>query len=82
MLEAYFRPIYQACLADPVAKWLVISHPFITYLACGTGIFAAVMVAGNYPMLATALLLLSGFLDTLDGSVARMNNRISRRHGA
>jgi len=78
MLEAYFRPIYQACLADPVAKYLSNYSPtFITYLACAAGIMVLPALFYNYPVLATILLLFSGFLDTIDGSVARINNKIS-----
>lgn len=78
MLEVYLRPIYQSCLADPAAKWLGRYSPVqITYLGCLTGILVGPALLFKGPLLATLLLLLSGFLDSVDGTVARANNKTS-----
>lgn len=78
MLEVYLRPIYQACLVDPVAKAFSRQSPMmITYLACLTGMLVAPALLMNYASVAIMLLLMSGFLDTLDGTVARINNKVS-----
>lgn len=78
MLEVYFRPLYQACIVNPIAKW---AKPFspnaITYIACLTGILVAPLLKFNFLFLATSFLLISGFLDTLDGAVARTRGKIT-----
>jgi phosphatidylglycerophosphate synthase len=78
MLEVYLRPIYQSCLVDPIAKRLSQYSPaLITYLACASGVMVVPALVYNMPMLAIGFLLFSGFLDTLDGTVARINNKAS-----
>jgi phosphatidylglycerophosphate synthase len=80
MLEAYLRPIYQSCLVDPIAKRFSHYSPaLITYLACAFGIMVVPALLFNSVTLAISFLLVSGFLDTLDGTVARINNKTSDR---
>jgi phosphatidylserine synthase len=77
MLEAYLRPIYQLYIVNPIAKKTAFSPQQITYLAGLSGVLAALALVFNFPKLAILFLLFSGFLDTLDGTVARMENTTS-----
>lgn len=76
MLEAILRPRFQRYCVDSVAKVLstasVISPLDITLLAgiCGIGTF--VLLVNSLPVIASVLLLISGYLDVLDGSLARV----------
>ena len=80
MLEVYLRPIYQSLLVDPIARMFSNYSPMmITYIACLSGIMIAPALMYGHPTLAIALLLFSGFLDTLDGTVARANNKVSEQ---
>lgn len=79
MLEIYFRPFYQKILVDPlvvgVGKYL--SPNKITFLACFTGILVLPALFLHQIAIGCGLVLLSGYLDTLDGSIARANNTTS-----
>lgn len=77
MIEIYLRPYFQFFLINPIAKKITFSPKKITYGACLTGILVAPTLILNFPKLAIFLLLLSGLLDMLDGSVARMTNSTS-----
>lgn len=78
MLESYLRPIYQYFLLDPLARFAKRIPPNqITAFACITGILVAPALAAHWYFLATLLLLTSGFFDTLDGTVARLNRLTS-----
>lgn len=79
MLETYFRPAYQKFFVDPLAKCLVkyLSPNSTTLLACLIGIAAAPALICHYSILACGLLLISGYFDTLDGTLARLSKRIS-----
>ena len=76
MIDSYFRAPYQRLL-DPLAKKCTCAPNTVTTLALALGILTAPLLAYHYNWLALALLLLSGFCDTLDGSIARMRNRTS-----
>ncbi|NGX56506.1 MAG: Inner membrane protein YnjF [Candidatus Anoxychlamydiales bacterium] len=74
MLDTSFRSFYQKVLIEPFIKFAIFKkiHPnFLTILAMITGIIASFFIAINIKYLAISLLLLSGYLDTLDGSIAR-----------
>lgn len=72
MLESYVRPLYQTYFANYIAKLFKAVSPWhITALACLVGVMVAPALLFNLPRLAIGLLLFSGFLDTLDGSIAR-----------
>lgn len=79
MLELYLRPVYQKTfelfLAKQVARWLTPLQ--ITILACITGFLIIPALFYQQTVLALCLLLASGILDTLDGSVARLTNQHS-----
>jgi phosphatidylglycerophosphate synthase len=77
MLEVYLRPIYQLYIVNPIAKKTAFSPLQITILACLSGVVAGFALSLNFYKLAILFLLLSGFLDTLDGTVARMENSTS-----
>lgn len=79
MLETYIRPAFQMCLVDPIAKRILFRYsPLqITFAAAITGILIAPALLFGFPLLACLLLLLSGYFDALDGTVARMSNTSS-----
>lgn len=85
MLETYVRPIYQRCLVDPVAqlcqqRWATLPL-HVTLASVGAGICAALAIYAHLPTLGIVLLLLSGYFDTLDGSLARLQKQATD-HGA
>jgi archaetidylinositol phosphate synthase len=78
MIETYLRPVYQSMFAYPKAKQLQHVQPLqITYFSCLSGMIAALMIVIHFPLTATLFLLSSGFLDTLDGTIARTKNKSS-----
>jgi archaetidylinositol phosphate synthase len=79
MIEPYIRPSYQYILGDPLARMMgkVLSPDFITLLSVLTGVGISPALFFNQPMLALVLLMLSGLLDTLDGTVARLFHKNS-----
>lgn len=78
MLESILRPLYQLYVVQPIIKWVRHISPLkITYTACLAGIMASILLMLHFPITATLLLLTSGFLDTLDGTVARLENKTS-----
>jgi phosphatidylglycerophosphate synthase len=81
MIESYLRPIYQKILVDPIAKRIdaitAITPERLTIAGCFAGIaFAPLIYQGN-PGLACMALLISGYLDTLDGTLARLRKTSS-----
>lgn len=79
MLETHIGQRYQRLLVDPLATALArfFSPNQITLLSLVVGLAAAPCIALEWHWLAAILLLLSGYLDTLDGTVARMTGRTS-----
>ena len=74
MIEAKLRKYYQSILVTPLLDqyWAKKIHPnAVTLFACLTGMAVFPLLTLNHPYFAVAALLFSGFLDTLDGSVAR-----------
>lgn len=74
MIETYIRPAYQKILVDPAARALnsKITPNQLTLFSGVTGLFILPCLYFGSPFLAITLLLLSGFLDTLDGTLARI----------
>ncbi len=74
MIEPYIRPLYQELLGNPLARLLGrrLSPNKITVLGILTGVGIVPALFYDQPMLALILLVLSGLLDTLDGTVARL----------
>lgn len=81
MLEKYFRPRYQVFFVDPLAKILIrlfpVSPGLITIIGCILGLISALCISFGFVFFALVFLLLSGFCDTLDGTVARLKGRVS-----
>ena len=74
MIEQTIRKSYQKCLVDPLAARLLqyISPNFVTVLSGILGVLVLPVLYYGYVMFAVVLLLLSGYSDTLDGTLARM----------
>ena len=81
MIEKFLRPAYQTLLVEPLAKHLpvAVTPDHITLLSLVTGLLAGVAIAFACPVLALLLLLLSGYCDTLDGTLARQRGQSSKR---
>lgn len=77
MIETYIRPAYQYYIINPIARKTEFSPVKITLFACLTGILVVPALLLNLPKIAITLLLISGFLDTLDGTVARLTDTTS-----
>ncbi|KGP62920.1 cytochrome C oxidase subunit III [Legionella norrlandica] len=79
MLEQSLRHYYQQILIDPIlpnlCKW--ITPLSITWLSGLFGLLFIPFVLLNKPYIAIGFLLISGYLDTLDGSLARFQNQSS-----
>lgn len=74
MIDSYLRSPYQTLLVDPLARHLQRLPPnLITLLSCLAGLSVLLLP----PLLAPLALLLSGYLDTLDGTLARLHKRTS-----
>ena len=79
MIENYLRPVYQKFCVDKFAKFLIdkCTPNQITLLACIFGILVVPSLIVHAHLLATLLLLLSGYCDTLDGTLARIQSKTS-----
>jgi archaetidylinositol phosphate synthase len=85
VIEEHLRASYQRVCIDPLLKFRAIKRlkpERITLLACGFGVALLPLLALGSPLLSFCFLLLSGFLDTLDGSVARLSSRATARGAA
>lgn len=74
MIDSYFRTPYQSTIINPLLPRLMqskLSPNFYTGLSLFFGILITPSLALGAPILGFVLLLLSGFLDTIDGSLAR-----------
>ncbi len=79
MIDSKYRKIFQPSF-DAIGKAATktkITPNQITTLALATGVSAGVLVAYNQFVAAGSLLLISGLLDVLDGTVARLTNKQS-----
>jgi archaetidylinositol phosphate synthase len=76
MIEYYLRPQYQRILVNPIAQLLAkrVTSNQITVLSGFLGILVLPALMFNQVYWAIGLLLLSGYCDTLDGTLARINN--------
>lgn len=77
MIEQTIRQPYQKIAVDPVARLLSdrFSPNTITWLSGGLGVFVLPALMFNHPILALIVLLMSGYCDTLDGTLARLTNK-------
>jgi len=81
MLETKYRTTYQKILVDPVGRYCPCSPTTITLSACIIGLLVPFVLVFGHPIIASILLLFSGYLDTLDGTVARQTDKQSD-HGS
>ncbi len=79
MLEQKFRNYYQQLLVNPCANYCkdMVTPNQVTYYAGISGILVIPTLYWQYSLLAVIFLCISGFLDTLDGTIARMKNSSS-----
>lgn len=72
MIDSYCRKPYQTICINPVLPFFRHLHPqTVTLIGCAFGLAVFPLLFFNFPWLAFFALVLSGFLDTLDGSLAR-----------
>lgn len=76
MIEQYLRPLFQKYGIQPVLVYIQdkLSPNTVTLLSGGLGLLAFFMLIINQKLLAITFLLLSGYMDILDGSLARATN--------
>jgi phosphatidylglycerophosphate synthase len=79
MLEKYLRLYYQKWMVERLANKMSskVAPDSITFTSIFLGILSAIFLVLHHSYWAVALLLLSGYLDTLDGTIARLANKIS-----
>jgi phosphatidylglycerophosphate synthase len=76
MIDSYGRSFYQKTIIDPLLPLFSrLSPASLTYCALFAGISVLPLLAAHYSLYGFSMLALSGFLDTLDGSVARFKNQ-------
>ena len=79
MLEQKYRTMYQKLLVEPVLKclptWLTPIH--ITLLSALLGLLFIPAMVSQQKGLAVIIILISGYLDTVDGSLARARQQSS-----
>ncbi|NGX44140.1 MAG: Inner membrane protein YnjF [Candidatus Anoxychlamydiales bacterium] len=80
MLDSNFRDPYQKVLINPILKLKFIQKidpNLVTILSTFFGVFSFFLIILNRKYLAVFTLLISGYLDTLDGSIARISKKKS-----
>lgn len=81
MLEHYIRNRFQKAFVTPVIKPLSnftpVSPMTLTLLGGLTGITTLPLLYTGHVWMAVLILLLSGYLDIIDGSLARLSNKTS-----
>jgi len=83
MLEQKYRKYYQKIFVEPILKCgCKISPVTITIMSGIVGLLTIPAIYFDYKLIAILLLLFSGYLDTLDGSVARHCNNTTKLGGA
>jgi phosphatidylglycerophosphate synthase len=81
MIEAKFGSYYRKWLVNPVANRIArfCRAEMITAIAFLSGLLVIPLLYVDIKILATAMLLLSGYCDSLDGTVARLTHSVSRK---
>lgn len=82
MLESYFRKTYQKNFLDPVLPLLKIHPQKLTCAGCLFGIAILPLLYFGYSAIALLALSISGFIDTLDGALARHRHLTSYQGAA
>lgn len=82
MIDQRFGSLYQKLCINPILHHFKKTHPTtITLLACAIGVLSLPLIVYEHSVLAVVFLCISGFLDTLDGSIAR-HRRLTSPQGA
>lgn len=82
MIDTRWRTKYQKWCIEPLLRspWVLAAHPhLITFIALFFGVSILFLLANGLIKTALAALIFSGFLDTLDGSLARHKNQASSK---
>jgi archaetidylinositol phosphate synthase len=83
MIDSYYRQAYQKVCVEPILPFFNrLSPQTLTLSSCLLGLIVCPLVIFDFPWIAFLALLLSGFLDTLDGSLARYLNLVSSKGAA
>lgn len=83
MIDSYCRQVYQKICVEPLLPFFDrLSPQTLTLSSWLLGLTVCPLVAFDFPWTAFLALLLSGFLDTLDGSIARYLNLVSSKGAA
>ncbi|MEM9243211.1 MAG: CDP-alcohol phosphatidyltransferase family protein [Pseudomonadota bacterium] len=80
MLDTHCRRWYRKIFTDPVVNFLVKYrfHPnLLSFIACGFGLLIIPLLYFDYNWIAVLALIISGYLDTLDGAMARAMRQVS-----
>ena len=80
MIDSYFRNSYQTIAVDPIVNVTAkrgVTPTVITICGLIVGLGIIPSLAWHHSFAAVILLLTSGYLDTLDGSIARATNTSS-----
>lgn len=82
MIDSHFRTPYQKRIINPLLKWSFLtrfSPNLLTLISLLSGLIVPFLLAYHFSFIALVFLLFSGFLDSLDGSLARKQNLTSNR---
>lgn len=83
MIDSYYRQVYQKVCVEPILPFFDrLSPQTLTLSSCLLGLMVCPLIIFDFSWIALLTLLLSGFLDTLDGSLARYLNLISSKGAA
>lgn len=81
MIDSYYREHYQKTLVNPLARRVAlftrIDPKTVTLTACFCGILVIPLLTYGYSTTALIFMLLSGYLDTFDGTLARETHKDS-----
>ena len=80
MIDSRLREKYQTILINPLLRvnWLSKVKPSsVSFIGLCFGLIAALLIPCGYSILACVMLIFSGYLDTLDGSIARAFEKVS-----
>lgn len=73
-IDTYYSKAYQRLFVDPILPYLRIAPNYLTAAALMIGIATLPLLAYGHLYFAAICLLFSGYLDTLDGSLARFRH--------
>jgi archaetidylinositol phosphate synthase len=82
VIETSLRKTYQKICIDPLIRHRCMQKVHPLFLTCASGLLGVSifpLLALGFPLYAGILLVLSGFLDTLDGSLARHYAKVSSK---